>query len=436
MSAIQVRLCVMMFLQYFVWGAWAVELGGYLGGVLNFSGEQIGRVYQATAIAAMVSPLFMGYVADRFFSTERLMALLHLAGAVLLWFAATSESVLSSFPAFGDEYGVLRYVMIAYALCYMPTLALSNSISFENIRNPEKEFPPIRLFGTLGWIAAGLVVGLVLKAQAGSSVHTWLTSVLPAESPAFKPSNFIYLAAISSAFLGVYCLTLPYTPPKARGEAVPASQRRSIFALLKDPSFVVFTFCSFLICIPLSFYYSFANTFLQEIKAPSPTALQTIGQWSEVVFMALMPFFIQLLGVKRMLAVGMAAWVLRYLFFSSLNLPLIVVGLVLHGVCYDFFFVASQIYVDSRAEPTQRARAQGFIAFVTLGLGMYLGAEASGYIVDKYAAKAAEVAGTIHDWRMIWLWPALAALATLVLFLVGFRDRRSLPQQAAPQQTA
>jgi len=528
MTSVRARLSIMMFLQYFVWGSWGVEIGGYMGSELGFSGVQIGSVYSSTAIAAMITPLFMGYLADRLFSTEKILALLHLVGAGLLGCAACTKQIVESYPAIDGQFNVLYPVMVAYALFYMPTLALTNSISFENIKDPEKEFPIIRVFGTLGWIVAGLVVGFILKAKPGGELHKLITSVIPGDSGFFQANNFIVMAALSSAILGLFCFTLPYTPPKKAGaetghsESGRQRQRKSILHLLANRSFLVFTVASFLICIPLAFYYNLANLFLSETKAPwPPTALQTTGQMSEVFFMAAMPFFIASLGVKRMLAVGMLAWVLRYFCFGSLSFPLAVVGLLLHGICYDFFFVASQIYVDNKADETQRASAQSFIAFVTLGLGMFVGAYAAGLTRDYYAPikvatvddngrpvldkdgnpvttllpdwdptgasglakllglkadehlpiddRAMEVrfpelyadaerkatysmadlevalrkADTDHDsrvsraewlqaqsydWYHIWLWPAIAAAVTLVLFWLGFRDESTPPE--------
>jgi len=317
---------------------------------------------------------------------------------------------------------VLFAVMVAYSLCYMPTLALTNSISFDNINDPEKDFPIIRVFGTFGWIVAGLVVGFLLKAAPDSAIGEQLFTIVPAESPFFAANNFIILAAIASAVLGLFCFMLPHTPPKQKSESGRASletdrSRAGILSLLSEPSFLVFVLASFLICIPLSFYYNLANLFLSQTKAPYPTALQALGQASEVLFMAVMPWFIMKLGVKKMLAIGMLAWVLRYLAFGTMNFPLIVFGILLHGICYDFFFVASQIYIDTKVDVSQRARAQSFIAFVTLGVGMFVGALVAGRTYDAYAGK--EVA----DWFHIWLWPAIAAGATLAFFWVGFRDR-------------
>jgi nucleoside transporter len=483
-SSVRFRLSVMMFLQYATWGAWAVSLGGYMGKTLGFTGVQIGAIYGTTAIAAMISPLFIGYIADRFFATEHVIGVLHLIGAILLGSAA-----------FSTEFSQLYPIMIVYALCYMPTLALTNSISFANIGDPEREFPGIRVWGTWGWIVAGWLVGFVLDAKnPGSS------------------NGPILLAAICSATLGLFSFVLPHTPPRsAEGVVDTDTSKAGLQSLLLDPSFLVFVICSFLVCIPLSFYYGFANLFLTEIDAPLPTALQTIGQLSEVGFMAAMPFFITRLGVKRMLAVGMLAWVIRYFCFGTLSMPFVVFGLILHGICYDFFFVASQIYVDTRTSVAQRARAQSFIAFVTLGLGMFIGAYVGGIIVDRYQAvtiravvvsadgkeeekvvplptwdskgelgiakalslkpgdtldqarisesilvtnldsgvthrfsktdlveiltqvdKDGDTKVTIaeweaaqdHNWPMIWFWPALAAGITLVIFWIGFHDNR------------
>lgn len=352
MSSVRLRLSIMMFLQYFVWGSWGVSAGGYMGDTLRFSPEQIGWIYSTTAIAAMISPLFVGYFADRFFATEKILALLHIVGGGLLIAAAEQ----STFPP-------LMSVMVAYAICFMPTLALTNSISFHNISDPEKDFPAIRVWGTIGWIAAGLVVGSVLGG---------------------KNKLFFDLAGASSILLGLYCLSLPHTPPR-RQEGTSDVFGLGALGLLRESSFAVFAFCSFLICIPLAFYYSFANQFLTETDMPAPTAIQTLGQFSEIFFMAAMPFFIRALGVKYMLLVGMLAWVARYYCFSTLQFNMVLLGLVLHGVCYDFFFVASQIYVDQKAPRHLRASAQSFIAFVTLGVGLFVGNQTAGYIVDQYA---------------------------------------------------
>ncbi len=363
--SVRLRLMIMMFLEYFIWGAWAVEMGGYMGAVLRFSGINIAWIYNSTAIGAMISPLFLGYLADRLFSSEKMVGILHLLGAVLLAAAATQAQFLPLFV-----------IMVTYGIIYTPTLALTNSISFHHIGNPDEEFPVIRMLGTIGWIVAGLIVGLVFRPNQ---------EVLGA-------SAFLYLAAAASLALGLFSFLLPYTPPKARqeqeAEAPPAEEetdRQSIVHLLTtDRSFLVFAVSSFLICIPLAQYYNLANLFFTQRGYPAPTALQTLGQMSEVVFMFLMPWFIARLGVKRMLALGMLAWVVRYACFGTLVFPVVLLGILLHGICYDFFFVASQIYVDNRVEVRQRARAQSFVAFLTYGAGMFVGGLIGGKIYDVY----------------------------------------------------
>lgn len=352
MDSARARLSLMMFLQYFVWGAWGVSVGGYMGSTLSFTPPQIAWIYTTTAIGAMISPLFVGYFADRFFSTEKILAVLHLVGAVLLFLAGGQTA-----------FGPLMTLMVLYAVCYMPTLALSNSISFRNIGDPETDFPRIRVWGTLGWIVSGLMVGILL-----GGTEKW----------------FFHLAGGASVLLAACCLALPHTPPKGKEETGGDVLGFGAIGLLKESSFAIFVAASFLICIPLAAYYNFANLFLVETDRPAPTALQTLGQISEVFFMAAMPFFILRMGIKYMLLVGMLAWVARYLCFATPSFPLIIVGLVLHGVCYDFFFVASQIYVDKKAPRGLRASAQSFIAFVTLGVGMFVGANVSGFMVDQY----------------------------------------------------
>jgi nucleoside transporter len=385
------KLSTMMFLQYFVWGAWYVTMGTWLGGTLHFSGEQIGLAAGTTAVAAIISPFFVGMIADRFMATERILAALHIVGGGVLYFASLQTT-----------FGAFYFVLLVYTLCYMPTLALSNSLSFRQMDDPGREFPLIRVLGTIGWIVAGLFIGtLGLEATA-------------------RP---LQIAAAGSVVLGLFCLALPHTPPIPKtGQQVTIGAILGLDALklLRERSFAVFVLGSFLVCIPLQFYYAFANLFLNELNVTNAAGKMTLGQMSEIFFMLVMPWFFRRLGVKWMLLVGMAAWTARYTFFAFGThadlVWMLYAGIMLHGICYDFFFVTGQIYVDRKAPPDLRAAAQGFIAFVTLGVGMFIGSWASGRVVDAFRV------GTGHDWHSIWLVPAAGAAVVLVLFALFFRS--------------
>jgi len=386
------KLSAMMFLQYFVWGAWYVTMGTWLGETLHFSGEQIGLAAGTTALAAMISPFFVGMVADRFLATERILAALHVAGGGVLFMAASQTS-------FGSFYAVI----LVYTLCYMPTLALSNSLSFRQMSDPGREFPPIRVLGTIGWIVAGLAIGtLGLEATA---------------TP-------LRIAGGASVLLGLFCLALPHTPPLPQAASKRATWSGVLgldaLKLLGERSFAIFVLGSFLVCIPLQFYYAFANLFLNELNVSNAAGKMTLGQMSEIFFMLVMPWFFRRLGVKWMLLVGMAAWTARYAFFAFGThadlVWMLYAGILLHGICYDFFFVTGQIYVDRKAPPDLRAAAQGFIAFVTLGVGMFIGSWVSGRVVDAY-----RIGSGGHDWHRIWLVPSAGAAIVLVLFALFFR---------------
>ena len=360
-TRVRIQLSVMMFLEYVIWSSWYVTMGPYIGGSLNFNPQQIGLAYSTTALAAMISPFFVGMVADRFFATERILAVLHVLGGLLLFGAAKATSFQLFYP-----------LLLAHTLCYMPTLALTNSISFNQMKDPGKEFPAIRVLGTISWILTGLAIGLLGNKST--------TTAIP-----------FMVAAAMSVVMGLYCLSLPHTPPRTTGQPVTVKDVLGLDALglLRESSFAIFVIAAFFICIPLTFYFSFTPSFLADLSVANVPGKMTMGQMSEIFFMLVMPFFFARLGVKYMLLVGMLCWSLRYfLFLAGFNsgiVWLLYAGIVLHGVCYDFFFVTAYIYVDKKAPETIRAKAQGFIAFVTLGAGMFVGATLSGTIVANYS---------------------------------------------------
>ena len=395
--AVRARLGVMMFLEYFIWGAWYVTLGTWLAQGLRFTGQQVGLAAGATAVGAMVSPFFVGLVADRLFATERVLAVLHAMGALLLFLFARQTG-----------FGGLYPLVLLYCLCFMPTLSLTNSLAFRQMRDPRAEFGPIRVLGTAGWILAGLLVGsLGIEATA-----------IP-----------VMLAAGASLVMACYCLTLPHTPPVARAGSFTLGSIFPVDAvkLLGERSMAIFALASFFICIPLQFYYAFTNLFLNQRGVVNAAGKMTGGQFSELACMLLIPWFFRRLGVKYMLVAGMLAWTVRYLLFAYGNagprMWMFWAGILLHGICYDFFFVTGQIYIDRKASAALRAAAQGLITFITYGAGMFAGSWLSGAVVEHYTYAVA--GSTRYNWQAIWIFPAVAATAVLAVFLLVFREKRA-----------
>ena len=341
----------MMFLQFFIWGAWFVTMGTYLAQVLKASGGQIGVAYETQAIGAIIAPFIVGLLADKYFDAQKILGFLHIVGAGLMFMAAQGGDFSSFYP----------YILI-YMVLYMPTLALVNSISFNQMEDTTKEFANVRVWGTVGWIAAGVIIGYLLNWEAKSLLK-----------------NTFYLAAGTALFLGLFSFTLPKTPPTSKGESTTIRDILGLdaLALLKDKNYLTFFVASILICIPLAFYYSNGNLFLNEVGMKNAAGNMTLGQVSEVLFMLLLPLFVKRFGIKTTLLVGMLAWVLRYLLFAygdaGSSVWMLFLGIILHGICYDFFFVSGQIYTDFKAGEKIKSSAQGLITLATYGLGMLIG---------------------------------------------------------------
>lgn len=447
MNSTQIRLSIMMFLQFFVWGAWYVTAAKFLS-LIGFRGDDIGWTYAVGPIAGMISPFFVCMVADRFFSTERVLGAMHLLGGALMLYATTLMRGDSPSPT------QINMMLFAYMLTYYPTLALTNSLALHSISDPEKEFPLIRVFGTIGWIVAGITLSML---NLSGNIAMF------------------YLAGSAALLLGVYSFTLPHTPPPAKGEKITARQVLGLDALvlLKRPSYLAFIISSFLICIPLAFYYQLAERTVTQTGLANSAFIMTFGQMSEIFFMLVMPLFFARLGVKWMLFVGMLAWVARYVLFA-VGAPnevmwMVILGVVLHGICYDFFFVTGQIYTDKAAPKAIRSQAQGMLVLFTLGLGMFIGAKVAGRVEAYYTPKefetlnlqAQETLGKIDEldiqlakaspeeaaslqtqidalvkqknsknvealktlnWQMIWGIPAVLAAIIMIIFAIVFYD--------------
>ncbi|MEJ7823591.1 MAG: nucleoside permease [Chitinophagaceae bacterium] len=398
----RLQLSTMMFLEFFIWGAWFVTLGTYLFNNLKASGAEIGSVFSTQSWGAMVAPFIIGLIADRYFNAEKILAILHLVGAALMYQIYNAEEISVFYP----------YVL-AYMILYMPTLALVNSISFNQMKDPEKEFPSIRVWGTIGWIVAGLLISFVFLWDSESAIKAGLMK-----------QTFL-MASIASLILGLFSFTLPKTPPKvSTGTKVKVSDILGLDALklLKDKNFATFFVASILICIPLAFYYQNGNPFLSNIGVENATGKMTIGQISEVLFLLMLPIFLKKYGFKITILAGMAAWAIRYALFAYGNAGelsfMLILGIALHGICYDFFFVAGQIYTNAKAGIKYKSAAQGLITFATYGIGMLIGFKIAGLITDAY-----KLSETTFNWQMIWIIPACIAGAVFLLFAIFFNDK-------------
>lgn len=410
-----IRLMVMMFLQFVVWGAWYGQLSKYLFAI-GFDGTQVGNIYSTFSIAMVISPFIAGMIADRFFAAQKVLGVLNIAGALLLFFLTNIT-----------DYTTFYIVMLLYCLTFAPTIALTSSISMRQMTNPEKEFPPIRVLGTIAWIAVTNLVGYM----------GW-----------GDKNTIFYVSMITSAVMGLYAFSLPNTPPVATGKvSFGHIIGKDAFVLFKDRSFAIFFFASVLICIPLSFYYAMANPSITDAYKAAFAAANpgqalpetfyvenkmSLGQASEVLFMLLLPFAYKRFGIKNILIIGLLAWIARFIFFGYGNAGsgewMLYGGIILHGLCYDFFFVSGMIYTDVKAGENIKAQAQGLISLATYGLGMYIGSVISGYVAQKYTS--GEGAAAVIDWTKVWMVPAGIAVVVLFLFILFFRERKNGKREA------
>lgn len=397
----------MMFIEWFIWGAWFVPLWQYLD-KLGFSATQIAWSYSCTGIAAIVSPVLVGVIADRYFSAQKVLAFLHAAGAVVL-LAITEQTVFSSFLP----------LLLLYALLYMPTVAITNSIAFRNLEHTARDFPRVRVLGTIGWIFSGIAVGFVPTMLGFSDIST--TNV---------PFT---VTAVASILLAIYAVFLPDTPPQSSGNEIDLKELLGLNALglLKDKAFSVFALCSFLFCIPLAFYYQFANGYLTQVGLANATGWMSLGQVSEIFFMISLPFFLKRYGIKRVLLLGLVTAAVRYGFFmiggteNLLVYALLFGGILLHGASYDFYFVTAYIYTDRKAPAHMRSAAQGLLTLICMGLGALVGNQVGGQVLEHFAL--AEAVGIEKfDWFAVWGVGAGIIIVVTLLFVSVFRTSESL----------
>lgn len=396
-----IGLSVMMFLQFFVWGAWYVTVGNFMKA--NGMVDQISWAYTVAPIAAIISPFFLGFIADRYFASERVLGSLHLLGAVAMLAAPFTATISPT---------AFILTLLVHVLCYMPTLGLTNTLAFHNIDDQETQFPIIRVFGTIGWIVANLTVSAVFGAD--------------------DTATQFYITSVAGVALGIFSFFLPHTPPPSAGKAVTFREivGADTLSMMKEPSFFIFILGSFLICIPLAAYYAFAPVFVGHVGFDKPGSWMSMGQGSEIIFMLLMPLFFARLGVKWMLFVGMAAWVLRYGFFAaaegmdgSLPYGLVIGGILLHGICYDFFFVTGFIYTDKKCTKETRGQAQGFLVLVTQGLGLGIGAQIMGWLFSSLTEVNPATEESVTNWQMLWLIPCIASGIVMLVFGLLFNDK-------------
>ena len=402
-NSVRFQLSVMMFLEFFIWGGWFVTLGTFLGNNLEATSTQVASAFSTQSWGAIIAPFIIGLIADRYFNAEKILAILHLVGAFLLSQMAKSSDFSHFYP----------YVL-GYMIAYMPTLALVNSVSFNQMKDPAKEFSFIRVFGTIGWIVSGLAISYIFSWDSIEAIQEGMLRY-----------TFI-MTAIASAILGVFSFFLPATPPKAqKGEKITLSEILGLDALslLKSKNFLIFFVSCILISIPLAFYYQNLSPFLTEIGVENSTAKAALGQASEVLFMLLIPFFLKKYGIKMTLLGGMIAWGVRYLLFAYGNADelafMLLIGIALHGICYDFFFVSGQIYTDSKAGEKFKSSAQGLITLATYGVGMLIGFYVAGIITDSY-----ELDDGLHNWTSVWTFPAIFAFVVMLLFVIFFKNEK------------
>jgi nucleoside transporter len=408
-STIRIKLSVMMFLEFFIWGAWFVTLGTYLAINLQASGSEAASVFSTQSWGAIIAPFIIGLIADRYFNAEKILGLLHIAGALLMYQMYHSEEV-----------GMFYTYVLGYMILYMPTLALVNSVAFKQMKDPEKEFPNIRVWGTIGWILAGLSISYIFHWDSPEGVTQGLLK------------NTFLLSGIAALVLGLFSFILPKTPPTiVSNEKIRVGDLLGLDALklLKDRNFAIFFISSILICIPLAFYYQNAHPFLTSAGIENPTGKMAIGQISEALFLLLIPVFFVRYGFKKTILVGMSAWAIRYALFAYGNGGdlsfMLIIGIALHGICYDFFFVSGQIYTNSKAGEKYKSAAQGLITLATYGVGMLVGFAVAGWITDNYKM----LDGTTN-WQMVWIIPAGIAFLVFLLFALLFDSKKEKEIQA------